>query len=65
LHALHMWKDNDQVDARLRQRPSGCSTTTKWMLALLCPSLPDGLYVDAYIALPKFAGGSIRLPEGL
>ena len=32
-------KDNDQVDARLRQRPSGCSTTTKWMLTLLCPSL--------------------------
>jgi hypothetical protein len=46
LHVLHMWKDNDQMDASLRQQPSGCSTTTKWMLALLCPSLQEGLCVS-------------------
>jgi hypothetical protein len=54
LHVLHMWKDNDQVDARLGQRPSGCSTTTKWMLALLCPSLPEGLCVSKTIIVMAF-----------
>jgi hypothetical protein len=60
LHVLHMWKDNDQVDARLRQRPSGCSTTTKWMLALLCPSLPQGLCVSKTMlaCLASFLGVS-------
>ena len=60
LHVLHMWKDNDQVDARLRQRPSGCSTTTKWMLALLCSSLLEGLYVSKTMmaCLASFLGVS-------
>ena len=45
-----MWKDNDQVDAR-----GSPKTTTKWML--------DNDQVDAHIALPKFAGGSMRVQD--
>ena len=51
LHVLH---NSANVEG---QRPSGClpKTMTKWML--------DNDQVDASIALPKFAGGSMRVQD--